>query len=188
MFGENEFGTEFAVLDKGRLLVQKRWAELFRSEGLESFGDFMTTNKGQTIGQRSDRVRMRIELGDASDPQVFYLKRHHRPRWFARMASGLGLGFIKTSPGRQELINILRLKSAKLATMNAAAVGQATGTDGSFIMVEELSSYVPLDDFLRGFLADIVQPGALQQQRQLIGAVGTYVRKLHGVGMDHQDL
>ena len=189
MFGENEFGTEFALLDKGRLLVQKRWVELFRREGLTSFEDFMTTNKGQTIGRRSDRVRMRIELGDSRDRQVFYLKRHHRPKWFARMSSSLGFGFIiKTSPGRQEFINILRLKNAKLATMNAAAVGQSTGTDGSFIMVEELSGYVPLDDFLRGVLPNTDQPGVLQQLRELIGVVGAYVRKLHGRGMDHQDL
>ena len=43
MFGEGEFGPELVVLDEGRLLVQKRWVELFGRAGLANFQDFMST-------------------------------------------------------------------------------------------------------------------------------------------------
>ena len=187
MFGESEFGPEFVVLDKGRLLLQKRWTELFRRGGLESFEDFMCTMQGQIIGQRADRVRMRIELDSPDGREVFYLKRHHRPGLLGRLARGLGIS-PKVSAGRQELINILHLKRSELATMSVAAVGEGEGGAGSFIMVEELTGYEPLDDFLKGFLSKSDQPGQVQKKRELIRAVGSYVRKLHEAGMVHQDL
>ncbi len=187
MFGESEFGPEFVVRDKGRLLVQKRWTELFARAALESFEDFMSTMQGKTIGQRSDRVRMRIELDGPEGSQVFYLKRHHGPGLLGRLARGSGISR-KVSAGRQELINVLHLKRAELATMNVAAVGEGEGGAGSFIMVEELLGYEPLDGFLKGFLARTDQPGWLQTKRELIRAVGSYVRKLHAAGMDHRDL
>ena len=83
MFGESEFGPEFVVLDKGKLLVRKRWTGLLRRAGLESFEDFMSTMQGEIIGQRADRVRMRIKLDSPDGSQVFYLKRHHRPGFLA---------------------------------------------------------------------------------------------------------
>ncbi len=187
MFGESEFGPEFVVLDKSKLLVCKRWTELFRRAGLESFEDFMSTMQGEIIGQRADRVRMRIKLDSPDGSQIFYLKRHHRPGFSGRLARGLGISS-KVSAGRQELINILHLKKFELATMSVAAVGEGKGAAGSFIMVEELAGYEPLDDFLKVFLAKSDQPQHLQRKWELIRAVGSYVRKLHGAGMVHQDL
>ncbi len=187
MFGESEFGPEFVVLDKGKLLLRKRWTELLRRSGLESYEDFMSTMQGEILGERADRVRMRITLESPDGTQVFYLKRHHRLGFFGRLARGLGIS-PKVSAGRQELINILHLKGAELATMTVAAAGEGEGVAGSFIMVENLAGYEPLDDFLKGFLAKSDQPGQVQKKRELIRAVGSYVRKLHGAGMVHQDL
>ena len=185
MFGNGEFGPEFAVLDQGRLLVQKRWQDLFSREGLESFQDFMTVKKGEILGQRAGRVRMRIKLDSPEGQKVFYLKRYHRPRWFRRLAIVLGLS---RSKGRQELTNIFHLEKAGLATVAAAAVGEAGPKEGSFILVEELNGYQPLHEFLNDFMAAPERPKVLRGKRELIRAVAQYVRKMHAAGMDHRDL
>lgn len=188
MFGESEFGPEFLVLDQGQLLLRKRWLELLRGASLKSFEDFMSTMQGEILGERSNRVRMRITLKSLDGPWIFYLKRHHRPGFFGRLARGLGISS-KVSAGRQELTNIIRLKKAKLATMTVAAVGESLdGADGSFIMVENLAGYESLDDFLKDFLPKSNQPEQVRKRRELIRAVASYIRKLHGAGMVHQDL
>ncbi len=187
MFGENEFGPEFVVLDKGKLLVRKRWMELLKGAALEHYEDFMSTMQGEILGERADRVRMRISLESPEGHQVFYLKRHHRPGFFGLLARGLGIRS-KVSAGRQELENILHLKKSALATMTVAAAGEVEGGAGSFIMVENLAGYEPLDDFLKVFLSKSNQPEQVQKKRELIRAVGSYIRKLHGAGMVHQDL
>ena len=187
MFRKSEFGSEFAVLDEGKLLVRKSWMDLFSKSGLKSYEDFMSTMQGEILGERSDRVRMRITLQSPDGKDVFYLKRHHRPGFFGRLARGLRISS-KVSPGRQELENIIQLKRAGLATMTVAAMGEGESGSGSFIMVEELAGYEPLDDFLKGFLAKSNQKGQVQKKRKLIRAVGSYIRNLHRAGMVHQDL
>ena len=186
MFCSGEFDPQFVVLDQGRLLVQKRWAKLFSREGLLSFQDFMTIQKGEILGQRANRVRMRIELDSPEGQKVFYLKRYHRPPWTGRLAIALGL--VVSSRGRQELTNICRLQEAGLATVAAAAVGEAGTRDGSFILLEELSGYQPLHEFLKNFLAEPERPEVLLGKWELITAVARYVRRLHAAGMDHRDL
>ena len=174
------------VLDQGRLLVQKRWAQLFSQNGLLSFQDFMTTQKGEILGQRANRVRMRIELDSPEGQKVFYLKRYHRPRWLASLAATLGL--VANSKGRRELTNISHLQEAGLPTVVAAAVGEAGTRDGSFILLEELSGYQPLHEFLDDFLAEPRRPDVLPGKWELIRALAQYVRRLHAAGMDHRDL
>ena len=186
MFCKGEFGQEFAVLDQGRLLVHKRWLELFQGVGLASFQDFMSTQRGEILGQRDDRVRMRIELDSPEGQKVFYLKRYHRSGWLGRLAVALGL--CSKSKGRQELVNIMRLQTAGLATLTAAAAGEAGPEEGSFILIEELQGYQPLDDFLKDFLDGSNRPKALRDKRQLIKSLARYVRRMHETGIDHRDL
>ena len=186
MFGKGEFGQEFAVLDQGRLLVQQRWVELLSQKGLVSFEDFMSTQSGEILGERDDRIRMRIELDSPEGEKVFYLKRYDRPGWLRRLAIALGL--CSRSKGRQELANICRLQGGGLATLTAAAAGESGPTEGSFILLEELRGYQPLHEFLEAFLAESDRPGALIEKRELIRALARYVRKLHATGLDHRDL
>ena len=142
MFGNDKFGPQFVLLDQGRLLVQQRWAQLLSREGLASYQDFMTTQKGEVLGQRSDRVRMRIILDSPEGEKAFYLKRYDRSGWIRRLL--MALGVCSRSKGRQELNNICRLQKAGLPTLVAAAAGESGVNEGSFILVEELSGYQPL--------------------------------------------
>ena len=186
MFGKSEFGQEFAVLDQGRLLVQQSWVELLRVKGLANFQDFMSTQRGDILGQRDDRVRRRIELDGPEGKQVFYLKRYDRPGWLRLLAVGLGL--CSKSRGRRELRNICRLQRAGLATLTAAAAGESETNEGSFILLEELTGYKPLHEFLEAFLAESDRPGAVIEKQELIKALARYVSRLHATGLDHRDL
>ena len=186
MFRNGEFGQQFVLLDQGRLLVQQRWIELLSREGLESFRDFMSTDKGQILGQRADRVRMRIELDNAEGKKVFYLKRYNRSGWIRRLF--MALGVCSRSKGRRELTNICRMQKASLATLVAAAVGESGVNEGSFILVEELSGYQPLHEFMASFLAEPDQTEILRGKRELVRALAKYIKRLHAAGLDHRDL
>ena len=186
MFRNGEFGQQFVLLDQGRLLVQQRWVELLSREGLGSFRDFMSTDKGQILGQRADRVRMRIELDNAEGKKVFYLKRYNRSGCIRRLF--MSLGVCSRSKGRRELTNICRMQKASLATLVVAAVGESGVNEGSFILVEELSGCQPLHEFMASFLANSDQAKMLRGKRELIRALAKYVKKLHAAGLDHRDL
>ena len=186
MFRNGEFGPQFVLLDQGRLLVQQRWVELLSREGLGSFQDFMSTQIGEVLGQRTDRVRMRIELNSPEGKKVFYLKRYDRSGWIRRLL--MALGVCSRSRARRELTNICRLQKAGLATLVAAAAGESGVNEGSFILVEELSGYQPLHEFLESFLAKSDQTAILRSKRELIRALAKYVRRLHARGLDHRDL
>lgn len=187
MFCEGEFGPELVVLDEGRLLVQERWVELFARAGLKSFRDFMNTDQGEVLAERTGRVRMRLQLEGAGGSEVFYLKRHDRPKWLKRLSRTLGL-ISGDSTGRRELSNIFGLKALGLTRLTVAAAGETGPTDGSFIMTEELDRHKPLNAFLKEFLSRTDQAGFLKKKRELIRAVGSCVRRLHEAGMDHRDL
>ncbi|NIA06585.1 MAG: hypothetical protein GWP14_02940 [Actinobacteria bacterium] len=186
MFRNGEFGPQLVLLDQGRLLVQQRWIELLIREGLGSFQDFMSTDKGEILGQRADRVRMRIKLDSPEGKKVFYLKRYDRSGWIRRLL--MALGVCSRSRGRRELNNIYRLQKAGLATLVAAAAGESGVNEGSFILVEELSGYQPLHEFLESFLAESDRTEMLRGKRELAKALAKYVRRLHAAGMDHRDL
>ena len=100
----------------------------------------------------------------------------------------MSLGVCSRSKGRQELTNICRLQKAGLATLIAAAVGESGVNEGSFILVEELSGYQPLHEFMASFLAESNQIKMLRGKRELIRALARYVRRLHARGLDHRDL
>ena len=184
MFSNGQFGPDFAVLDKGRVILQKRWESLLGREGLASFDDFMQTAKGEVLGHRVGRTRRRITLDGAAGPVVFYLKQYHGAQCLARLVGVLGK---KTSPGRRELNNIISIERAGLATVRAAAVGEAGPRDGSFILLEELSGYQPLHEFLKDFLTEAEEPNVLRTKRELIRAVARLTRKMHRAGIVHRD-
>lgn len=185
MFVDGEFGPDFVVLDGGRLLVRKGRAELFEKEGLTSLEAFMQTEAGEVLAHRRGRTRRKITFESPSGPVVFYLKQYEKTGFLKRLAERLGR---RTSAARWELHNILNIEQAGLATVRAAAVGEAGPTDGSFILLEELSGYMPMHEFLEDFLADADEPNALRAKRQLIKAAAGLVRRLHTSGIVHRDL
>lgn len=186
MFRNNEFGNQFILLDQDRILVQPRWIELFKQHGLVGFADFMATQDGEILGRRSDRVRMKIQLDSDQGPQVFYLKRYHPSGIFRRLL--MALGICRRSRARKELINICRLQNAGLDTLVTAAVGEAGLGQGSFILIEELTGYQPLHEFIESFLNRPGRAEILSTKWQLIKALAQLVRKLHVAGLDHRDL
>ena len=186
MFRNGEFGPQFVLLDQGRLLVQQRWTELLSLKGLESFQDFMATQKGEVLGERSDRVRRRIELDSPEGKKVFYLKRYDKSGRLRRLL--MALGVCSKSKGRRELTNNWRLQKAGLATLVAVAAGESGPKEGSFILIEELKGYQPLHEFLDDFLAESDRPEVVRGKRELIIALARYVRRLHATGLDHRDL
>ena len=187
MFSREEFGSQFELLDGGRLLIQERWIKLFARHGLKSFADFMSTDKGKRRGQRAGRVRMRMCLTNDGKTEVFYMKRHDRPRLVRRVLGYLGLAK-NQSHGRKELENIFHLKAAGLATLTAAAAGEAGPKTGSFIITEELSGYKSLHDFFEGLSKQDDKSYVQRTKQELVKALAEYVRKLHAGGMNHRDL
>jgi len=182
VFRNGEFGPQFVVLDKGRLLVRKSWLELFERTHLLGFRNFMNTRTGEILGERDDRERMRMELDSPEGKRVFYLKRYQKSSPLRLL--WILLGVCSRSHGRQELVNIARMQKAGLFTLTAAAAGEAGRTEGSFVLLEELRGFQPLDDFLAG----PCRPRTLSDTRELIRALAQYVRKLHQAGIDHRDL
>ena len=182
MFVDGEFGPDFAVQDGGRLLVLKEREELFGRAGLTSLKVFMEIDDGEMLAHRRGRTRRKITL---DGPVVFYLKQYDKPGIFKRLAENWGK---RVSRGRWELHNILNIERAGLATVRAAAVGEGEAGAGSFILLEELSGYLPMHEFLEDFLADAEEPNKRRAKRELVRAVARLARRLHTSGIVHRDL
>lgn len=135
-------------------------------------------------GGWSGVCRLELPLPDGEAKAAFFLKRqeNHRRRTWRHPLSG--------EPSFAcEFRNLIHLHKHGLAAPKPAffACRRQGRALQSILLTEELTGFLPLDNFLDDFFAAQDRP-ALAQQRAVLRAVATAVRGLHAAGVQHNAL
>ena len=174
------------------------WDDRFRGKlcraGLTGFDAVMASLAGECLRTLEDRENWHLELTGASQqPYGVYLKKHHVRTWRSRLRAKLGTGPGETA-GRVEAENVGSLTADGIGVMNLLAYGQKLHADGlieSFVLTEELTGHVELQEFLRRrFPAPGLHYSSAGDHEldRLIRRVALTVRRFHAAGYNHRDL
>lgn len=177
----NQF--EFVDWDDGRLRVNRRYADLLRTNGLTTFAALAGYGSGDVARQIDSRITSRIVLHDPTGPHAFYLKRHD--------LASFGEYFLPLLHGRWPIVGaanewnaILRFRAVGIPTMEPVALG--VHGRRSLLVTKSLDGYRPLLDWLRDEVADGLPPDPAAVRR-LIDELADITRVMHETGLHHQD-
>jgi heptose I phosphotransferase len=187
-------GTGLQSTGDGKMWLDDRFQSDLCRAGLVGFEDVMATSGGRCLRALADRENWRLELRDADRrPRGVYLKKHHVRTWASRLRAKLGAGPGETA-ARIEARNVRHLDADGIDVMHLVAYGEALHRDGlleSFLLTEELSGYVQLDQFLTERFPvrelDRTAPKSPELDR-LIRRVAEVARRFHAAGYNHRDL
>jgi heptose I phosphotransferase len=169
-------------VEKDEILVAAEVWPVLQKAGLIHFDAFMHFAGGRRIVHKRGRSVFRFEIGD----RAFFLKRN----FLHPMELWKKLSRCKLPPrgALEEWENILAVEGAGIPTVTPVAFGERTfwGMErSSFTVTEELYDARPLDEIVR---ERFQKPGRFSEKRYLIDKMAKLVRRLHGAGMNHQDL
>lgn len=172
-------GEEWSVV------INQTYQSLFATCGLDSFQAIYDLVGGAVVKQQADRSVLRFDLAES----VLYLKRHERE---TRVKGGklAGTEYRWCSEGGKEFAFFYAFRKHALATANPVAMGErflAGGRVESFFISEDFAPFVQLEDLIRH--TPEVLSGAENKTKRLnvLKAVGTYARRMHQSGFNHQD-
>jgi heptosyltransferase-2 len=163
---------------------------------LDDFTAVMSTTEGRLMRALPDRENWWLRLhGPHGGTRGAFLKKHHvrsLPHW---VRAKLGAK-APVTPGRVEAENVARLAAAGIETMPVIAFGERLGVDGlleSFVITEELTGYVQLDQFLRQRFPTVNHAISIGQPcdrdfRRLLAQVADVAGRFHRAGYNHRDL
>ncbi|MBI3863917.1 MAG: lipopolysaccharide core heptose(I) kinase RfaP [Planctomycetia bacterium] len=175
---------EFLEFDKGRLIVNRRFVDIFHQNGLLTFESLYSWNVGQVVRRIKSRSTTRIELNDAGGRRAFYLKRHEPPQFQEWLRPLLNLGR-PVLGSRNEWNAIQWFHAAGIPTMTPVAFGEADGR--SLLVTEDLQSNVTLLDWVNSFCDAGPKRPNDELQRALIARVAALACRMHQAGIHHQD-
>lgn len=138
--------------------------------------------EGEVFRSVKTRRTFRFEFNGKS----YFAKVHHGIGWFEILKNGLQFK-VPVLGARNEYEAIRRLESLGVATMKAAAFGERGRNPArieSFIITEELTDTVSLEDFCRDWKAN---PPPVALKRMLIEYTADVSRTLHRNGVNHRD-
>lgn len=166
--------------------------------GLMTLDGVMNDSRGRLLRYLPARENWRLEQFDSGQGKiVLYLKKHHVRTWVSWLNGRIGTR-LSTSAGVIEAQNAARLTAIGVDTMQIVACGEAIKRDGtwnSFVLSQELTGFIPLDEFLKvkfsaaGTAADAAADGkATHALRKLVNQLADAVARLHTNGFNHRDL
>lgn len=187
-------GTGLEPVGDGAMWVAPEYRRPLSQAGLASFDAVMATSQGHCMRALVDRENWRLDLAvGAAGSRRVYLKKHHvrtvGSRVRARWGGGPGM-----TPGRVEAQNVRRLTREGIDVMHLVAYGERLRSGGlveSFVITEELTGYVPLEQFLRKRFPPLGQRRPARRDaalERLLDRVADVARRFHEAGYNHRDL
>jgi heptose I phosphotransferase len=177
----------------GRLARGTRWTWLG-----ERYRAALPADLDATVMDLASRDRFHAKQGRSTARLVFhgpggpvpvYLKRHYELPWRARLAALLDPGGRHT-PGGAEFAHLERARTLGLDVPEVVAAGERIGPWGhvqSFLMVEELTGFLPLHEAIP-WLAARLDPLAFERlKRELAREAARVAATLHNARAFHKD-
>lgn len=155
--------------------LQRAWA------GCDPFAA-VTALRGTVYRDKEGRRTLRFELGD----RHYFLKLHQGVGWGEILKNLLQLRW-PVLGATQEYRAIARLGELRLDTLSVAGFGRRGWNPArqlSFLITDELTGVVSLEDFCRDWRRD---PPTAATKRRLIERVAGVARTLHRGGVNHRD-
>ena len=166
----------------GKLIIDERYLEMLRSQGLDSFAAIMAFNGASLVRDKGIRRITRLTV-PGPKPLTLYFKKHLRAS-IRDVLKEIIRGKRPISAAAQEWRAISELNSTGIETMTAVAFGEKRllpWLRASFIITVEVDGR-RLEDhvhFLRG---------KWREKRCIIAGLADLVRKMHFAGLNHRDL
>ena len=167
--------------DGGRLLVNRAFAEMLRANSLTTFASLMNF-EGGTIAKNLLRERTTTRFSLPPKPAggnpreiAFYIKRHG-PAPLKEYLKPLLRLRRPILGARHEWNAILRFHEAGIPTMTPVALGESGGH--SFLVTQAIEECTKLSDEIRE---------NAPRSRELLARVAQLARRMHALGMHHQD-
>ncbi len=160
--------------------------------GLATFEQVMAASHGRCMRVVGDRENWYLQAPDAARPAVgMYLKKHRVRTWLTRLGARLGMP-LPASAGRIEAQNVASLAALAIDVPRLVAYGEKFSADGrleSFLLTEELSGYVELQEFVRRRFPACARRGPARDRdlARLVRQVAGIARRFHRAGYNHRD-
>lgn len=176
---------EWDTLDAGRLVINREFASLFRSQNLSTFDQIwqFTAQAAVAKNVRSDRVTLRFTLNESGRDRVFYIKRHGRSSLKEYLKPLFSLRW-PILGARNEWEALIAFHRAQIPTMVPVALGQRGSQ--SFLVTEGLERCTKLSA-LDQSERDAPAPVAGLDRQRLIRTLARLTRQMHAAGLHHQD-
>lgn len=138
--------------------------------------------RGEVFRQQKDRITQRIMLGN----QAYFLKRHHGVGWREIIKNLLQLR-LPVLGAKNEWLALQALEKLEILAPKVVGFGERgnnPATKESFILMQELTSIISLEDLCRDWRT---HPPTVNFKRHLINEVARIARELHQHGINHRD-
>lgn len=173
---------EINVADRGRLLVNREYADVLHEHGLDSFEKLMNYDEGQIAKHFvKERKTSRLVFHSAHRiDHVFFLKQHEQ----APLKEYYKSFFRLTKPvigARNEWDAILRFHEAQIPTMSPVAFGKSGSR--SFLLTEEIANCVKLCEWFDEFTAEDFP----EDRQTILAEIAELTRRMHAANIHHQD-
>lgn len=169
-------------------VVDERYRDVLRPEGLETFADFMAFGGGEVLKRLPTKTIARIELTSPQGPRRFFLKRHTGSMGLGDRLRSLCSGFSR-SWGRKEWDAIHAFRGSRIPTVTPVAAGERISwrRHESFLMTEELAGFRSLESLMAARAAAPLDRAGLADKRRMIREVAALTRHMHATGFNHRD-
>lgn len=176
-------GNKTQTLDGGQVMVRPEFLAVLQANSLDTFEKIMAHAGGSVMRSVPGRSTVRIELNQAEDAMVAFLKRYESE--YASLGQRL-LRFFRWPGARDEALHewnaIEQLRAHRFNTAIPMAVGQQKRFGvvvRSFVMTAEIVGGVAAHDYV-----STLQPTA---RRALVQQIAELTQRFHGAGFAHKD-
>lgn len=186
----HQFTGAINWIETDHLIINTAYQEFLEQLGLNSFESIYNFTKGDVIKSIKTRTVLRLEFNHQGAKRILYLKRH-RPV-FIGFAGLLRCFFLRygRSQGRLEFENICDFRQNNFPTVVPIAAGEKFCRIlwvKSFLITEDFSPYISLEDMLENQPRFFTNPEGTQRRRILLGEISRLARNMHRQGLNHLD-
>jgi tRNA A-37 threonylcarbamoyl transferase component Bud32 len=170
--------------------IAPEWQELLRQRGLLTVDAVYRFHEGTVLKGGTATELRRVELRDERQTHILYIKKYWYPTSKLRWSGFYRGTFFGISKVRREYENLARLREWGLDAPAPVAYGEERRNRWlyrSYLVSEGVPSPLPLDLFIRDVLPTMSAPDRRKQQRELIGKLADYTRRLHEHHFVHHD-
>ena len=170
---------------KDKIEIKPEYKQLFASNGLNTFDDFLLFKKGEIVDKNKKRRVIKFALRDSQkrENRVFYLKQFHKSSFNENIKKFFDITSPRTEAGT-EWNNVKILFNSGFYSIPLAAYGERTvfGLEkSSFFLSEEIPHSFPLEDWLLHYPDQ-------QHRVKIVDELSVLVKKLHNVNISYPDL
>ena len=172
------------------VMIAPEWQELLRRRDLASVEAVYQLRDGTVLKGGAATELRRLELPDARQTRVLYIKKYSYPTSRLRWSGFYRGTFLGTPKVRREFDNLARLRAWGLDAPAPVAYGEERRSRWlyrSFLMSEEVPSALPLDLFIRDVLPTMPAADRRRQQTELLQRLADYTRRMHEHHFVHHD-